>query len=67
MTSSKKTEFHRIAKSRGWLLSEIGERWGVTIRQMSRIANNPSRKDLDAVSGLPDSKDSEVENGDDDV
>jgi len=48
------TEFHLIARKKGWRLVDIGERWGVKERQMSRIANNPTRKDLDAVEGLPD-------------
>jgi hypothetical protein len=47
------TNFHQVAREKGWTLVEIGERWGVSERQMSRIANNPSRKDLDAVQGLP--------------
>lgn len=53
MTGRKMTDFHQVAREKGWTLVEIGERWGVSERQMSRIANNPSRKDLDAVQGLP--------------
>jgi hypothetical protein len=37
-----------------WLLEDIAERWGISIRQMSRVANNPKQKDLDAVNGLPE-------------
>ncbi|ROQ48631.1 hypothetical protein EDB94_0265 [Marinobacter sp. 3-2] len=47
------TAFHQAAREKGWTLVEIGQRWGVSERQMSRIANNPSQKDLDAVRGLP--------------
>jgi hypothetical protein len=53
MTSRKQTEFHKIALAKGWLLEQIAERWGISIRQMSRVANNATRKDLDAVNGLP--------------
>lgn len=56
MTSTKKTAFHKIAKKKGWRLIDIGGRWGISERQMSRIANNPSRKDIDAVTGLPVNK-----------
>lgn len=53
MTSKKETNFHRMAKEKGWLLESIADRWGVSVRQMSRIANNPKQRDLDAVNGLP--------------
>lgn len=47
------TVFHQAARGKSWTLVEIGRRWGVSERQMSRVANNPSQKDLDAVRGLP--------------
>jgi hypothetical protein len=53
MAGRKMTAFHQIAREKGWTLVEIGQRWGVSERQMSRVANNPSHKDLDAVRGLP--------------
>jgi len=53
MTSKRQTEFHKIARAKGWRLIDIGERWDVGERQMSRIANRPTQKDLDAVTGLP--------------
>jgi hypothetical protein len=53
MTSSNKTPFHKKAKEKGWDLQDIAERWGISIRQMSRVANSPKQKDLDAVNGLP--------------
>jgi hypothetical protein len=56
MTGRKMTAFHQAAREKGWTLVEIGQRWGVSERQMSRIANNPSQKDLDAVQGLPAKK-----------
>lgn len=52
MAGRRQTEFHKIAREKGWQLVEIGERWGVGERQMSRVANNPSQKDLDATSGV---------------
>jgi hypothetical protein len=53
MTSDKKTSFHKKAKEKGWDLQDIAKRWGISIRQMSRVANSPKQKDLDAVNGLP--------------
>jgi hypothetical protein len=53
MTIDKKTPFHMKAKEKGWVLQDIAERWGISVRQMSRVANNPKQKDLDAVNGLP--------------
>jgi hypothetical protein len=53
MTSNNKTPFHKKAKEKGWDLQDIAERWGISIRQMSRVANSPKQKDLDAVNGLP--------------
>lgn len=53
MASRKQTVFHEVARRKGWRLVDIGERWGVSERQMSRIANRPTQKDLDAVNGLP--------------
>lgn len=53
MSRRNKTAFHLVAESKGWLLEKIGERWGISVRQMSRIANKPSQKDMDAVNGLP--------------
>jgi DNA-binding Xre family transcriptional regulator len=53
MSDRKKTDFHRIVESKGWQHQDIAERWGVTPRQLSRIANKPKQKDLDAARGLP--------------
>lgn len=53
MASKKVTKFKEIAKGKGWLLEDIANRWGISVRQMSRVANNPKKKDLDAVNGLP--------------
>ena len=48
--------FHQIVRSKGWTLAEVGIRWGVTERQMSRIASSGKMRDLDAAAGLPDRK-----------
>lgn len=53
MTTKNDKVFHKKARERGWLLEEIAGRWGISIRQMSRVANSPKQRDLDAVSGLP--------------
>ena len=60
MTGKKKTEFHRIVAEKGWLLENLAARWGIGVRQMSRIANNPKIKDIDAAKGLPKSKDTKM-------
>lgn len=56
MTSKEMPKFKKIAQEKGWLLEDIAARWGISIRQMSRVANNAKQKDLDAVTGLPDPK-----------
>ena len=53
MSGLIRTRFHEIAAEKGWLLKDIQGRWGLSERQMSRIARNPSVRDLDAISGLP--------------
>lgn len=53
MTGKKVTEFQRIANEKGWTLLEVGERWELSERQMSRVANAAKQRDLDAVNGLP--------------
>ena len=56
MPIEKKTELHALAEQKGWMLKEIAERWGVTARQLSRTAQAPKQRDLDAVIGLPKKK-----------
>lgn len=56
MTGKKVTEFQRIANEKGWTLLEVGERWELSERQMSRIANAAKQRDLDAAKGLPKKK-----------
>lgn len=54
MTGSKISIFLQIAKRKGWTLTDIGDRWGVSERQMTRISNSGNQRDIDAVNGLPD-------------
>jgi hypothetical protein len=56
MTGKKITHFQMIANSKGWTFDDIGRRWDVSERQMSRIASSGKQRDLDAVNGLPDKK-----------
>jgi hypothetical protein len=56
MTGKNVTEFQRIANAKGWTLLEVGERWELSERQMSRIASAAKQRDLDAVNGLPKKK-----------
>lgn len=63
--SGSRSRFHEIVESKGWQLKEIRQRWGLSERQMSRIAKNPTVIHLDAISNLPNkdsatSKQSEV-------
>ncbi|MDN3384396.1 helix-turn-helix transcriptional regulator [Pseudoalteromonas sp. APC 3358] len=53
MTGRKLSVFKQIANRKGWTFEDIGERWGVSERQMSRIANSGNQRDIDAVNGLP--------------
>lgn len=53
MTSKVNGPFHQITRSKGWTLVEVGLRWGIKERQMSRIANAAKQRDLDAANGLP--------------
>jgi len=52
MTTGSNGVSHRIIRSKGWTLAEVGIRWGVTERQM----NSGKLRDLDATAGLPDRK-----------
>ena len=56
MTIYKKTEFHKIAERKGYTLKEIGERWAISVRQMTRVAQEPKQRDLDAINGVPKKK-----------
>lgn len=56
MTGKKVTEFQILANAKGWNFEGIGERWGLSERQMSRVARAGKQRDLDAVNGLPDKK-----------
>ena len=53
MTGKVVTKFQRLANERGWTFKEISKRWGVSERQMSRIAEAGKQRDIDAVLGLP--------------
>ena len=53
MTGKIITEFQRIANKRGWTFKQIAERWGLSERQLSRIAQDAKIRDLDSEKGLP--------------
>ena len=53
MTGTKESLFKKIANRKGWTFAKIGDRWGVSERQMSRIANSGNQRDIDAANGLP--------------
>jgi len=57
MTGNKLSVFRQIANRKGWTFDDIGERWGVSERQMSRVANSGNQRDIDAVNGLPNKLD----------
>jgi hypothetical protein len=62
MARGKITEFHRIARGKGWRLIDIGNRWSVGVRQMTRVAQSPTQKDMDAVIGLPEHGEDKAKN-----
>jgi hypothetical protein len=47
-------DFTLAVKSKGWKMQKVAERWGVTPRQLSRIASAPKQIHWDALAGLPD-------------
>jgi len=53
MTAINKTLFQKIANNKGWTFDSIGQRWGISERQMSRVANSGNQRDIDAVTGIP--------------
>jgi len=53
MSDIKMTKFRKLANDKGYTLDEVGERWGLSYRQMSRISEAGKRRDIDAVKGLP--------------
>lgn len=50
------TEYVKQLRAKGWKAKEVAERWGVSPRRISQISEKPSRKDWDALDGLPDKK-----------
>lgn len=49
----RKTDFRQAAEDKGWRMSEIAERWGITPLSLSRQTREPDQKTLDALGGLP--------------
>ncbi|MCU8008983.1 hypothetical protein L5M38_22195 [Shewanella sp. SM101] len=54
MTGKAITLFQKLANAKGWNFEDIGKRWGLSERQMSRVAKAAKQRDLDALNGLPD-------------
>ena len=53
MTGKIVTEFQKISNEKGWTFEEIANRWGKSVRHLSRIAKAAEQRDMDAVNGLP--------------
>jgi len=49
----KRHNFTKEAKSKGWLLKDLMERWEINRQKMSRIVKNPEIMHWDALKGLP--------------
>lgn len=51
-------QFKSLVKSKGWLLKEVAERWGIQQRQMSNIVQDTKRNLYydDAIRGLDSKK-----------
>jgi lambda repressor-like predicted transcriptional regulator len=47
-------DFTLAVKDKGWQMKKVAERWGVTPRQLSRIAAAPKQIHWDAIAGLPE-------------
>lgn len=47
-------DFTKELRRKGWTGVEVAARWGIKPRRLSQIAAAPTRKDLDALAGLPD-------------
>lgn len=47
-------ELKHLVKSKGWLLKDVAERWGISQRQMSHIVQTTDRNIYydDAIRGL---------------
>lgn len=50
------TQFKLKANAKGWLMADIAERWGITVRQMSNVSREPKKIHWDALAGLPKKK-----------
>ena len=56
MTGKVITKLQAIANKKGWTLLEVATRWGLSERQISRVAAAGKQRDIDAVNGLPDKR-----------
>ena len=43
----------RTIKEKGWIIKDVGIRWGVSQRRMSQMLSEPNDRLIDAVHGLP--------------
>jgi len=48
------TDFVKQLRAKGWTAQALAKRWGVSPRRISQIGNEPTQKDWDALSGLPE-------------
>ena len=53
-TMGERKGFKDDLKSKGWKMKDVAERWGISPRQVSNIAKNPTTRDWDMLDGLPD-------------
>ena len=47
-------QYRNEIKNKGWNLSQVAARWGVSAKTLKRVVENPKSKDWDALEGLPD-------------
>jgi hypothetical protein len=52
-----KYPFTQAVHDKGWKMQDLAHYWGITPRQMSNIARNPTQLHIDAVRGLPQFED----------
>ena len=49
-----KYPFTDEVRKKGWKMKDLAFYWGITPRQMSNIAKDPTQLHIDALNGLPE-------------
>lgn len=49
-----KLEYSKALRSKGWTAAAVAERWQMSHQGISKIASQPTKRDWDALAGIPD-------------